>query len=306
MTKSISQSGYGKAAKATAFSRWLLRQGKRPHWWLLLPALALTLGFFLLPVLGLVNISFYESTPERVYLPNWTGGSYLRFLSDPWYLGLLWRTTQLALAVTVISIVVGYPFSYWIWRSRGVRKALLMSAVLIPLFTNLIARLYGWQIILSKGGPLNFVLVGLGVLERPVLFNYNLGAVIVGLTHITLPYFVLILVSVLEGIDRPLIDVARNLGAGRLRSLVEVVLPLSAPGLATATAIAFAWGMGSYATPQILGSPKQWTMSVEAERQILSGFDWPFGAAISFILVAAMLVLIYVIFNVFGHIGRAR
>ena len=97
---------------------------------------------------------------------------FIRFLGDPWYLGLLWRTVQLSIVVTVISIIVGYPLAYWIWRSSGVRKALLMSAVLIPLFTNLIARLYGWQIILSKSGPLNYLLVELGLLDdNPITIN---------------------------------------------------------------------------------------------------------------------------------------
>ncbi len=269
--------------------------------WLLFPALAFTAAFFLLPMAGMVAISFHESSPERVYLPTWSVASYVRFLGDPWYLGLLWRTVRLAAAVTAIVVLVGYPLSYWIWRARGWSKALVMAAVLVPLFTNIIARLYGWQIVLSKGGPVNWLLVELGWLERPVLMNYNLAAVMLGMVHIALPYFVLILVSALEGIEPRWIEVARNLGAGRLRSVFQTIVPLSAPGFATATAVAFAWGMGAYAEPIILGAPKYWTMSVEAERQILSGFDWPFGTSIAFLLVAAMLLLIGLLLALLRH-----
>ena len=304
--ETIARSGGEARTLQGGWIRARLWTGRHAQWWLLLPMLAFVIGFFLLPLLGMLTISFYQSAPGRVYVPQFSADSYVRFLADPWYWGLLWRTIWLALVVTAICLAVGYPLSYWIWRARGASKALLMGAVLVPLFTNLIARLYGWQIILSKSGPLNFALGELGVLDKPVLFNYNFGAVVVGLTHIALPYFVLILVSVLEGLDRSLIEVARNLGAGRLRSLVEVVLPLSAPGLATATAITFAWGMGAYAEPLILGSPREWTMSVEAERQILAGFDWPFGATIAFVLVASMLVLIFLLIKAFTRKGAVR
>jgi spermidine/putrescine transport system permease protein len=137
--------------------------------------------------------------------------------------------------------------------------------------------------------------VQLGLIEEAALLNYNLGAVLIGVTYVALPYFILILMSTLEGVDWSLVEAAQGLGASRARSFMEVVLPLSIPGLVSAIAVAFAWGMGAYAEPLILGSPNEWTMGSESGKQIINMFDWPFGAAIAFLLVIAMLLVILAI-----------
>jgi ABC-type spermidine/putrescine transport system permease subunit I len=268
---------------------------KYSHLLLMLPALVLVVVIFTIPIVALVRISLHESTSSGIYEAGLTVDSYVRFLTSSWYRGLLWRTFRLALAATAISFVVGYPLAYKIWRATGTQKTVLLMAVMLPLFTNLIARLYGWQLLLARNGPINYALVQLGLIEEAALLNYNLGAVLIGVTYVALPYFILILMSTLEGVDWSLVEAAQGLGASRARSFMEVVLPLSIPGLVSAIAVAFAWGMGAYAEPLILGSPNEWTMGSESGKQIINMFDWPFGAAIAFLLVIAMLLVILAI-----------
>ena len=265
------------------------------HWFLMLPALVLVVIIFTIPIVTLVRISLHKSTSSGIYEVGLTVDSYMRFLASSWYRGLMWRTFRLALAATAISIVVGYPLAYKIWRSTGTQKTVLLMAVMLPLFTNLIARLYGWQLLLARNGPVNYVLVQLGLFKEAALLNYNFGAVLVGVTYVALPYFILILMSTLEGVDWSLVEAAQGLGASRVRSFIEIVFPLSIPGLVSAIAVAFSWGMGAYAEPLILGSPNEWTMGSESGKQIVSMFDWPFGAAIAFLLVIAMLLFVLAI-----------
>ena len=188
-----------------------------------------------------------------------------------------------------------------IWRAKGLRKSILLTIVLLPLFTNIVARIYAWLIVLGKDGPVNWAWLKLTPFDEPVLLNFQLGPTIMGVTYVALPYFVLIMFSALEQLDWSLVESARTLGAKKLKSIMEVVVPLSAPGLAGAMAVAITWGTGAFAEPRILGSPKEWTIGVESGKQIMQVNDWPFGAALAFILVASTMVFIVLSFKLISR-----
>lgn len=264
----------------------------------MLPALVLLVIIFAIPMISLLVISLHESeVGGQPYEPGFSLDSYGRFF-DPGntlYLRIMWRTFRLAIVAAGISLLVGYPVCYMIWRAKGLRKNLLLALVLLPLFSNIIARLYGWQLTFSPAGPINDLLLGLGLIDEARSFNYSFRATTVGITYTAMPYFILILLSALEGIDWSLVEAARSLGASRLRSFFEIVLPLSAPGLATAIAVAYAWGIGAYAEPLILGSPREYSLGYESGRQILVNVNWPFGAVLNFVLVITMLVFVIIL-----------
>ena len=264
----------------------------------MLPAFLLLVCIFLIPVAALVGVSVQESVAVKRYEAGFSFQSYARLLTDSWYLKQLGRTFQIAAICTFFVVVLGYPLAYMIWRAKGRKKALLLSVILLPLFTNIIARIYAWLIVLGKDGPVNWLLTMTPFFDEPVLLNFGFWPVIVGVTYVALPYFVLILWSSFEGVDWNLVECARTLGARRVRSIVEVVVPLTAPGFAGALAVTITWGTGAYVEPSVLGSPKEWTTGIEAGHQILRTYDWPLGAALCFVLVASTLVFIVLMYKV--------
>jgi ABC-type spermidine/putrescine transport system permease subunit I len=164
---------------------------------------------------------------------------------------------------------------------------------LVPLWTNLIVRIYGWFIILGRKGFINTILLQADLIEKPLPMIFNSFSVVIGLLDVVFPWVLLILISVLEGIDWSMIEAARDLGAGRFKSFYEVTFKLSIPGMAVAGLFAFVWAMGEYAVPSLLGSSSQRTISIEVADQILSMLNWPFGASIAFTLFTiSVLVLI--------------
>lgn len=247
---------------------------------------------FALPMALMLRMSL-NSTDARPYAPGLTLESYAHFL-EPLYLGLLWRTVRLTLVITAASVLIGVPYAYVLWRSSGIRRGLLLAIALLPLFTNVIARLYGWQILLANRGPVNGLLQALGIVDEPLRLNYSFVGATIGLTYVAAPYFMLIYFSALSGVDHRLVLAARTLGAGRLRAVFGVVLPLSAYGLATGIAVAFAWGMGAYAETVTLGSSQEWGLGYEAWRQHTLARNWPFSSVISEVIVVATLVLVVV------------
>jgi ABC-type spermidine/putrescine transport system permease subunit I len=263
----------------------------------MLPALVLLVGIFLIPVIALLGISVQESVPIRRYEAGFTFGSYQRFFTDPWYLNQWATTFKIMSIVTAIVVVLGYPLSYMIWRAKGRRKGILLAVVLLPLFTNIIARIYAWLVVLAKEGPINWVLTKTPFVDDPILLNFNFWTVILGVTYVAIPYFILILWSSLEGVDWNLVESARTMGAGKFRSILETVVPLSAAGFAGALAVTMTWGTGAYAEPTVLGSPKEWTTGIEAGHQILRAYDWPYGAALSFVLVSSTMLAIIVMYR---------
>lgn len=270
----------------------LMGEGRTRRWWLASPAVALIAVGFALPMLFMLRMSL-NGTSSHPYSPGLTLENYARFF-EPLYLGLLWRTVRLTLVITALSVLIGVPYAYVLWRSSGVRRGLLLAVALLPLFTNVIARLYGWQILLANRGPVNRLLEILGLVDEPLRLNYSFVGATIGLTYVAAPYFTLIYFSALSGVDHQLVLAARTLGAGRLRAVAGVVLPLSAYGLATGIAVAFAWGMGAYAETVTLGSSQEWGLGYEAWRQHTLARNWPFSSVLSEAIVVATLALVVV------------
>lgn len=256
---------------------------------LLTPSLVLFIGFFIIPLTHVVIISFYKSSPMLVYIPGFTFDNYIRFLRDPYYINLLLVGIKMGIVVVVITFLLGYPYAYIIWRGSRKISTILLSFVLFSLFVNIVVRQYGWLIVLGRYGFLSYLLQLLHLVSRPTSFTYSFIAVVIGLTCECLPYVVLTLVPVLKNIDWNLVEAARNLGAGRLRSFYEVIFPLSMPGVVAAETLVFIWCVGAFVTPSMLGSAAETTIPCVIERQILRVFNWPFGAALSVILMLFFL-----------------
>jgi ABC-type spermidine/putrescine transport system permease subunit I len=270
------------------------RRRRMARVWLALPAVGLTIVFFVIPLLFMSRISLTEHIPGSAYVSGtWTWEGYRSYLTDTRYLKTFGYTLWVSLLATVICLALAYPLAYWITKARPWLKVLLLFAVVVPLWTNLVVLIYGWLIILSPGGILNGWIMGAGLRDTPIRAVYNTTGVVVGLVQITMPYAILIMTAVLAGIDRSLVEAARNLGASRVRSFLRVTLPLSVSGIAAAATVVFVWAMGEYATPALLGSSRTPFVSQEVAGQMLQAFNWSRGAALAislFILIIVVLI----------------
>ena len=263
----------------------------------LIPAIPLVLFviiFFLLPQIAMVEFSLGESLAFGKIRHVFTLNNYFKFFSDPFYLRVLLNSFLLGVAVMVVTIPFGYVVAYALWKSEGKKRKILYICILFPLFTNLVVRLYGWRIMLSPAGPISWFFQAVGITDHPVNMLFNWPAVVLGLFTECIPYYVLILFSILTLINPRYLDVAYDLGASRVKTFIKVTWPLSLPGVIAGGILTYIWSFGAYATPTILGQPKQWTLAVHAERQILSIRDWPYGSAMGIIILFFTLLIMYI------------
>lgn len=258
-----------------------------------LPALLIVTIFFFIPILTLLRVSFYETTGMGTYRPAFTFAGYIKFLTDPFYVKIIFFTIKIALLVTIIALTAGYPVAYYVARASGVKKIICLLLIIVPLWTNLIVRIYGWFVILGRKGFVNTILLSFGLVNEPLSMLFSPFSVVIGLLDVVFPWILLILISVMEGIDWSMIEAARDLGASRFQSFYEVTFKLSIPGVAVAGLFAFVWAMGEYAVPSLLGSSAQRTISIEVADQILSVLNWPFGASIAFTLFAITVIVLF-------------
>ena len=259
-----------------------------------MPALIIVLVFFFIPMLALLRISFFKSVGMGIFEPDFTLTSYIKFLTDPFYLQVIWYTIKIAVTVTMICLIVGYPVAYYISCMTGKWKITLLLLLIVPLWTNLIVRIYGWFIILGKQGLLNSVLLSLNLIDKPASIVFTTASVVIGLLDNVFPWILLIMVSVMEGIEWPIIEAARDLGASRFKTFYEITFKLSLPGVAVAGLFAFVWSVGEYAVPSLLGSSAKRTISIEVADQMLSVLNWPFGASMAFVLFAISISVLLI------------
>ncbi|HWC02339.1 MAG TPA: ABC transporter permease [Methylomirabilota bacterium] len=256
------------------------------------PTLLLLLVAFVAPLGILLVYSFYESRPGGVMIPAFTLAQYRRFLGDPFYLYVLWRTVLLGLWVTAWCIVLGYPLAYVLARTRSrTVRSVLVTLLLVPLMTSVVVRSYGWMILLANNGLINKALLALGLTSAPVQLLFNTTGVVIALVAILLPYMVLTLVPVIQNIAPALEEASQSLGASPTRMFRDVVVPLSLPGVAAGSILVFVLTIAAYATPRLVGGSRLLVMPIFVYDQTMALLNWPFASATSFILLALVLGL---------------
>ena len=288
-------------------------RSRRETWRLLFlisPSLFWLVVFFLFPLLLVLGISFGQRGTYGGVRWDLTLGNYIRFF-DPLYLRIFGRTVIIALITTVICLLAGYPLAYFIaTRPPGRRNAMLLL-LMIPFWTNFLIRTYAWLLILRDQGIINVLWTGAlhGFLSQaatavplPIwkplleatavslkLFGTD-GAIIVGLVYAWLPDMVLPCYAAVERLDYSLVEAAQDLYANRLKSFLRVILPLTMPGIVAGSILVFIPSLGAYVTPDLLGGAKSIMIGNVIYSQFMSARDYPFGSAVSFVLMAVMLI----------------
>lgn len=259
---------------------------------LLSGSLVWLVGFFLLPLLYLLAVSFARRSPYGTL--EWTLGfrNYARAL-QPLYLDIYWRSFWMALLTTALCAVLAYPVAYTLAMRVPRRwKSPLLILIVIPFWTSFLVRTYAWMVILRTEGVINTLLVNLHLIHEPLRLLYTPLAVSLGLVYGELPFMILPLYAVLEKLDRSLLEAAQDLGAGRLRTFLRVTLPLSSPGLIAGTVLVFIPSVGAFITPDLLGGARTMMVGNLIQNQFAMVRDQPFGSAVAFLLTLVVLALL--------------
>ncbi|HEV2100737.1 MAG TPA: ABC transporter permease [Stellaceae bacterium] len=259
----------------------------------LLPSLLFLAFFFVLPAATLLAYSFLTQSPEGVVGLPLTLAHYQHFFATPLYAQVLWTTLKISLWTTMGAALLAYPVALIMVRADALAARVITMIVVAPLIVSVVVRTYGWQIILGNGptGVLNWLLLAIGVIHKPLRLLYTEAAVVIGSLHVFLPLMVLPVASALGKIDPSLDDAATTLGATPWRRFRRVTLPLSLPGLAVGSTLVFSLTAGSFVTPAILGGTSAQMLGMLVDQQILAIFDWPFGATVATVLVAVVLAI---------------
>ena len=256
----------------------------------LTPAAVVTLVLFLAP---LSIICAYSLLTRGAYfglgLP-WTLENYRRVF-DPLYGEVLLRSFLLAMIATILCLILGLPLALFISRSAS-RKNLYLNLVILPFWTSFLVRIYAWIFLLRDTGLINGVVQGLGITHGPLPLLYNNGAVILGLVYGYLPFMVLPLYATLERLDPFLIEASADLGARPMTTFWNVILPLCAPGIRAGVVLVFIPCLGAFVVPDLMGGGKSIMIGNIVQNQFTTARDWPFGAALSLVLMAIVMLLL--------------
>jgi spermidine/putrescine transport system permease protein len=270
---------------------------------MLFPAYAwLTLGVFL-PLAAMLAFSFMTKTPLGGGAIDWTLGNYRSFLNRPYLFSVAWASFKLGFWTSAICALIGLPAALALARSTwGRTRQVLFFLIILPFWTNGLVRIFSWTMVLRDGGivdqALHWVLPSLPALG----LLYSFPAIVVGLVHAYLPYMILTCYLSVIAIDDLLIDAAQSLGARLPIVFIKVILPLATPGLVSGCVLIFVPVIGSFMEPHILGGKVGITIGTVIEDQFVQAFNWPLGAALSF----TMLAFVLIVFGAFSKILREQ
>lgn len=250
------------------------------------PFLVLALVTFILPLASLLH--------ESLFLPVPTLTHYQRAVTEPVYLRVMLRTLRIAAAVTVLTLILAWPLAWVMARSSGLKLAILIASVLLPLWTSVLVRTYAWMVLLQKNGVVNQLLIGSGITEQPLTLLYTEGAVVLAMSHVLLPFMVLPIYSALRGIPEDYGRAAQMLGASEWATFREVIFPLSLPGVTSGCLMVFLLALGFFVTPALVGGPRQMMIATLVSQQVREMLDWSFAGALVGVLLAFVLLLVLV------------
>lgn len=257
----------------------------------LAPAAAISIVLIVAPLLIVCAYSFLSRGSYGGIATPWTLDNYARVF-DSIYLRIAGRSFVIAGAATLLCLILGFPLALYIARS-GPRRNLLLNLVMLPFWTSFLIRTYAWMFLLRDTGLVNSILRSLRVIREPLPLLFNDGAVIIGLVYGYLPFMVLPLYATLEKLDPALLDAAQDLGATPWVTFWRVIVPVSKTGIVSGTLLVFVPCLGAYLTPDLLGGGRSLMIGNLVQNQFTTARDWPFGAAVSLLLMAVVLLLLF-------------
>lgn len=258
----------------------------------LVPPAAWLAFFFVAPLLIIFVYSFFERGIYGEVVYTFTLGNYIKAF-DPLYLQTLWRSVWISVVSTLICLILGYPLAWHIARQSASMKKLLLVLLIVPFWTNFLVRTYAWIFILRTEGLMNTALLSMGIINEPIEILFTQTAVIIGLVYTYLPFMVLPIYVSIEKLDTALFDACKDLGASGWQVFRKIMLPLTKPGIVSGCILVFVPCLGAYITPDLLGGSRNLMVGNLIQIQFLSARDWPFGAALSFIVMAIVLMLLF-------------
>jgi putative spermidine/putrescine transport system permease protein len=278
-----------------------------PVAWAIAPAALLFVLFFLIPFGVMAALSLLSGNPVSAPNVTFTWRNYVRLVDSDLYVDALVATLRIGIVTTAVALLIGYPLAHLMARMRSrLGHALLLMAVIATMLTGIVVRTFAWMTLLADRGAINTTLAWLGLIEKPLPLMYNEFGVVVGLVHIYVPFMVLTLVGVIGRIDPALEEAARNLGAGRARTFLEVTLPLSMPGILAGSLLVFALAISAYVTPVVLGGSNVLTLPMLIYQQVSSSFNLGFAGALGVVLLAVSLLLVVAYNAILGRLGGDR
>ncbi len=280
-----------------------MREKTWKPWALLSPSLTAVFLLLVVPVCFVIVYSFWLRAPSGQDIPAFQLGNYARFFEDFFYPSILLSTLRVAFETVVLCLVLGYIPAYFFYRTESRFKPLLMILVMLPFWISFIIRTLSWINILGDSGLINHLLLKFGIINSPLAMLYNEGAVIMGLLQYLLPFMILNIYVSLDGIDKSLTEAAQSLGCTEWQAFREVTLPLSMPGVSAGCLLVFVLTCGTYLPPMILGGPGNEMIANLIFKRVVGSLDWPFGSAISTILLLLLMVIVYT-YNRYMGINR--
>lgn len=248
-------------------------------------------AFLLVPLIIVIIMSFFTRGAYGQIEYKFTTENYVRLLK-PIYLKVLLSSLWLSLLTTVLCLGLGYPFAYYIAHAPKKYKMILFMLIIIPFWTNTLIRTYAWIVLLRTEGIINSYLLRFGLIHVPIQILYTQPAVLLGLVYTLFPFMVLPLYASIEGMDKAYLEAASDLGAPPMKAFFKITVPLTMPGIAAGCILVFIPTLGLFFIPDLMGGSKIMLISNLIKNQFLTARDWPFGSAISIVVILLTFVLI--------------
>ena len=257
---------------------------------------ALATFVLVLFALGVVLLLSWRSNDGSLLGGAFTAANFANALFDPLYALVLARSLAIAALVTAVTVVTAYPVAYYLAFHAGPRRGLILFLVTLPFWTSYLLRVFAWKIVLAFNGVLNSALMASGITSEPIMALLNTpAAVIVTLAHAYAAFAILPIYVALENIPRSLIEAASDLGAQPFAAFRRVVLPISMPGVLAAALVVFVPTVGDYVTPALVGGPASTMIGSIIQAQFGKANDWPFGAAVSVLVMLVILAVVLLV-----------
>lgn len=283
-------------SRAGRVSRWLFRRQHRFAWLLLVPVLAILIPLFLLPAAVLLRNSLNWDDPSAIMVTDFSLANYARILTDPYYASLFGNSMLVAVGVAVITLVIGYPFAYYLVRWAGERRNLLLWIIYTPLIVSVITRVFGWMIITADSGLINSLLIAIGVTEGPIHILFEVSGMVIGMVHRYLPLMILPLANSIAKIDLRIQLASTSLGAGSAATFARVIVPLSLPGIVAGLQLVIAVVLSDFVLPTLLGTTRFRMLAPAIYDEAIANVRWANSAAMA-ILMVAVVVLVLISMN---------